>query len=82
MIRKDVPTGIAIVMAITLNVAAFGEVDDYVFEPVSVQVKKGDEVIVSVRLKHKPTDKPVSDGSLFKSASICRRMQWGKWSRH
>ena len=31
------------------------------FEPVNAEVKKGDDVIVSVRLKHKPTGKPVAD---------------------
>jgi hypothetical protein len=34
---------------------------DYLFEPVNAQVKKGNDVIVSVRLKHKPTGKMVSD---------------------
>jgi len=61
MLRKQVPTGIAIVLALTLNVAAFAGASDYVFEPVNAQVKKGDDVIVSVRLKHKQTSKPVSD---------------------
>ena len=31
------------------------------FEPVNAEVKKGEDVIVSVRLKHKPTGKPVAD---------------------
>ncbi len=31
------------------------------FEPVKAEVKKGDDVIVAVRLKHKPTGKPVTD---------------------
>jgi hypothetical protein len=52
-------SAIAIVLAISPNVAAFAGADDYVFEPVNVQVKKGDDVIVSVRLKHKPTGKSV-----------------------
>jgi YtkA-like len=30
------------------------------FEPVKAEVKKGDDVVVSVRLKHKATGKPVT----------------------
>ena len=59
MLRKHILPGAAIVLA--LNVAAFAGPNDYVFEPVNAEVKKGDDVIVSVRLKHKPTGKPVAD---------------------
>jgi hypothetical protein len=47
--------------ALSLTATAFAGADDYVFEPVKAEVKKGDDVIVAVRLKHKPTGKPVSD---------------------
>jgi len=40
---------------------AFAGANDYVFEPVKAEVKKGDDVVVSVRLKHKATGKPVMD---------------------
>ena len=59
MLRKHILPGAAIVLA--LNVAAFAGPNDYVFEPVNAEVKKGDDVIVSVRLKHKPTGKPVTN---------------------
>ena len=54
-------SGIAILLATSLSVAAFAGANDYAFEPVNAQVKKGDGVIVSVRLKHKHTGKPITD---------------------
>src|SRR5258708_22176193 len=45
----------------TLTGHAFAGANDYVFEPVKAEVKKGDDVVVSVRLKHKATGKPVTD---------------------
>ncbi len=41
--------------------AALAGGNDYVFEPVKAEVKKGDDVTVAVRLKHKGTGKPVTD---------------------
>jgi len=53
----------AAIVAAILGVAtpALAGPDDYVFEPVRVEVKRGDDAIVAVRLKHKPTGKPVTD---------------------
>src|SRR5262245_31414728 len=67
MLRKYAVTGAAIALAVTLNVTAFAAANDYVFEPVNAQVRKGDDVIVSVRLKHKPTDKPVTDAVIVQT---------------
>jgi len=61
MIRKFILTGAAVAVGISLNVTAFAGANDYVFEPVKAEVTKGDGVVVSVRLKHKATDEPVSD---------------------
>src|SRR5438128_9456076 len=47
--------------ALSLTATAFAGANDYVFEPVKAEVKKGDDVVVAVRLKHKPTGKPVTD---------------------
>src|SRR5262249_43754895 len=41
--------------------------NDYAFEPVKAGVKKGDEVVVSVRLKHKATGKPVTDAVIVQT---------------
>src|SRR6266849_3594110 len=47
--------------ALGLAAAALAGANDYVFEPVKAEVKKGDDVVVAVRLKHKATGKPVTD---------------------
>ena len=54
-------------LAVSLSLAALAAANDYVFEPVNAQVKKGDDVIVSVRLKHKPTGKPVTDAVIVQT---------------
>jgi hypothetical protein len=59
--------GAAIAVAVSLSIAAFAGASDYVFEPTSTEVKKGDDVIVSVRLKHKPTGKMVSDAVIVQT---------------
>jgi hypothetical protein len=53
--------GAIFVAALSLTTTAFAGANDYVFEPVKAEVKKGDDVVVAVRLKHKPTGKPVTD---------------------
>jgi len=55
-------------IAVAVSITAFAEANDYVFEPVNTQVKKGDDVIVSVRLKHKPTGKVVDRNWADKAA--------------
>jgi hypothetical protein len=67
MLWKYVVAGAAIALAAILNVAALAAANDYEFEPVNAQVKKGDNVIVSVRLKHKPTGKPVTDAVIVQT---------------
>src|SRR5216683_6966374 len=53
--------GAFIVAAASLIGTAFAGANDYAFEPVKAEVKKGDHVTLTVRLIHKPTKKPVSD---------------------
>ncbi len=65
MTRKFILGVGTIAVAVALSVTAFAAASDYVFEPVSAQVKKDDDVIVSVRLKHKPTGKLVSDAIII-----------------
>jgi hypothetical protein len=57
----------AFLAAINLTGAAFAGANDYVFEPVKAEVKKGDDVVVSVRLKHKATGKPVTDAVIVQT---------------
>jgi hypothetical protein len=48
------------------SVEAFAGANDYAFEPVATEMKRGDDVTIAVRLVHKPTGKPVSDAVIFR----------------
>ena len=52
---------------IILTAPALAGANDYVFEPVRAEVKKGDDVVVSVRLKHKASGKPVADAVIVQT---------------
>ena len=66
MSRKFI-LGAAIAVAMSQSITAFAGANDYVFEPVTTQAKKGDDVVVSVRLKHKPTGKVVTDAVIVQT---------------
>ena len=67
MTRRFALACTAIAAVLSLNSAAFAGANDYVFEPVQVELKKGDDVVVSVRLKNKITGKPVTDAVIVQS---------------
>jgi YtkA-like len=67
MNRKLLFAGIIFAGAMNFTVHAFAGANDYVFEPVKAEVKKGDDVVVSVRLKHKPTGKLVTDAVIVQT---------------
>lgn len=50
-----------VALGTSLTGAAFAGANDYAFEAVKADVKKGDNATVAVRLIHKPTGKPVAD---------------------
>ena len=54
----------AILAIALLSSVALAAPDDYVFEPLTPEVKMG-EATVTVRLTHKPSGKPVSDAVIF-----------------
>lgn len=56
----------AAALAATMSYAstAFAGANDYVFEAVKADVKRGDDAVVAVRLVHKPSGKPVPDAVL------------------
>src|SRR5258705_13613762 len=58
---------VALLGAISLRGAALGGANDYVLEPMKAEVRKGDDVVVSVRLKHKATGKPVTDAVIVQT---------------
>ena len=67
MTRRFVSVGAAMAAALSLNLAALASANDYVFEPVKAEIKKGNDVIVSVRLKHKATGKPIADAVIVQT---------------
>ena len=58
----------AVTLAIGLGTAAaFAGANDYTFEPTASEWKKGDDVVVAVRLTHKPSGKPVADAVIIRT---------------
>lgn len=47
--------------------AAFAAASNYAFEPVTAEMKKGDDVTVAVRLTNKKTGKPVPDAVIIRT---------------
>lgn len=56
-----------IAVAIGSPGVSFAGAKDYAFEPVKAELKKGDDVVVAVRLIHKPTGKPVTDAVIVQT---------------
>ena len=56
----------AVGMSLTGAAALAGAVD-YAFEPVVAELKKGDDVVVAIRLLHKPSGKPVADAVIVRT---------------
>lgn len=58
----------AVVVALSFaNAAAFAAADDYTFELTAAEWKKGDDVVVALRLTHKPSGKPVADAVIVRT---------------
>ena len=58
----------AVAVALSLaNAAAFAGALDYSFESVASEWKKGDDVVVAVRLMHKPSGKAVPDAVIVRT---------------
>ena len=60
----------AAALAATISLAAslaMAGAGDYAFEPVTPEMKKGDDVTLAVRLTNKQTGKPVADAVIFKT---------------
>jgi hypothetical protein len=49
------------------HTAVWAGAKDYAFEAVAAELKKGDDVVIAVRLVHKPTGKPVSDAVIVRT---------------
>lgn len=58
----------AVAMALNLaNTATFAGAADYSFEPTAAEWKKGDDVVVAVRLMQKQTGKAVADAVIVRT---------------
>ncbi len=58
----------AVAVALSLaNATASAGVGDYTFESTKAEWKKGDDVVVALRLTHKPTGKPVADAVIVRT---------------
>jgi hypothetical protein len=67
MNQKSIFTALVMAIAIGLPSVTFAGADDYAFEPVKTEIKKGDDVTVAVRLINKATGKPVADAVIFQT---------------
>jgi hypothetical protein len=54
-------------VALMLPGAALAGAGDYAFEPVAPELKKGDDVTVTLRLVHQPSGKPVADAVIIRT---------------
>jgi hypothetical protein len=67
MHQKFVLAWAAFAAAVSLASPTFAGANDYTFEPVKAEVKKGDDVTVAVRLKDKRTGKPVPNAVIVQT---------------
>ena len=67
MHRKFVGVAAAVAMTLAFDLPARAAANDYAFEPVNIEVKKGDDAVVSVRLNQKSTGKLVADAVIVQS---------------
>ncbi|MGJ4940455.1 FixH family protein [Bradyrhizobium sp. HKCCYLS1011] len=66
MIAKFSSAALAATLALAAS-SAFAGAADYTFEPVTPEMKKGDDVTLAIRLTNKQTGKPVPDAVIFKT---------------
>jgi hypothetical protein len=67
MQQKLVLACAAFAVAVSLASHVLAGANDYTFEPVKAEIKKGDDVTVAVRLKDKRTGKPVPDAVIIQT---------------
>jgi hypothetical protein len=67
MKRKYMLPGAVLAVAISLSTPAFAAANDYIFEPLNAQINKGEDVTLSVRLRHKPTGTVVTDAVIVRT---------------
>ena len=66
MLSKISTAALAATLSLAASAAMAGA-GDYAFEPVTPQMRKGEDVTLAVRLTNKQTGKPIPDAVIFKS---------------
>ena len=66
MLSKISTAALAATLSLAASAAMAGA-GDYAFEPVTPQMKKGEDVTLAVRLTNKQTGKPIPDAVIFKT---------------
>jgi len=66
MLAKFKTAALAATLSLAASAAMAGA-GDYAFEPVTPQMKKGEDVTLAVRLTNKQTGKPIPDAVIFKT---------------
>ena len=66
MLSKISTAALAATLSLAASVAMAGA-GDYAFEPVTPQMKKGEDVTLAVRLTNKQTGKSIPDAVIFKT---------------
>lgn len=67
VVEKIILIGAVVAAAMVIGTSAFAGAADYVFEPITAEIKKGNNVVVSVHLKHRATDKLVTDAIIVRT---------------
>jgi len=67
MNARSLTVSLALAATLALTPPAYAGADDYAFEPITQNIKAGDDVTVAVRLVHKPSSKPVPDAVIFRT---------------
>ena len=66
MLSKISTAALAATLSLAASAAMAGA-GDYAFEPVTPQMKKGEDVTLAVRLTNKQSGKPIPDAVIFKT---------------
>jgi YtkA-like protein len=65
--KKTLIAAAVAIGATVAPLAALAGAADYAFDPVNAEIKKGDDVVVALRLTHKPSGRPVADAVIVRT---------------
>jgi hypothetical protein len=67
MLWRSITAAALLAASFGLSSKAFAGAADYTFEPVTAEMRKGDDVTIAVRLVNKATGKPVPDAVIIRT---------------